>query len=59
MCPLHFSLDADDPLCRLVPGEAINVPHLDTRIEKCALMGAVFAGDDVADIRDWFPAKMV
>lgn len=54
-CRLQINVDVDDLLCRLVPGEAITVPYLDTRTEKVASLLILGANARIADIRDWFP----
>lgn len=56
-CRVHYSMDADNLLCKIVPGESIRTPTLDTgRFTMLAMM----CYDDplsvqYADIRDFFP----
>lgn len=54
-CRLLLNLDADDLLCRLVPGSEIPVPYSDSRQFKLA-MAQVWGNTHIADIRDWFPS---
>lgn len=54
-CRLHVSLDDDDLLCRLAPGQPVPVPYVDVR--QATLMAlAAQAGESLADIRDFFPS---
>lgn len=55
-CRLLISVDDDALLCRLVPGETITAPYIDTRMQRMAYVGAMAGqGHRWADIRDWFP----
>lgn len=57
-CRLHFNLDRDDLLCRLIPEKSVPVPLADMR----ALQAAYFFLSDadpasvIGDVRDFFPA---
>lgn len=63
VCRTHFNLDDDDLLCRLTleadaSGTSALVPFADNN----ALIGALlymFRDDEMADIRDYFPAEEV
>lgn len=56
ICRTHFNLDADDLLCRVVPGHPTDVPYADARL----ILGACLALQQdqvIADIRDFFPSN--
>lgn len=56
-CRLHLHLDRDNTLCRIVPGETIRVPRLDTLafdLEYVRAFGPA-AEARLADIREFFP----
>ena len=55
-CRYQFSVDDDDLLCRLVPGQPIRVPYLNLQGEQAAYASAMGYNARMADIRDWFPA---
>ena len=52
-CRLHIAVDADDLLCKLVPGATIELPYLDTTMHAAARIIAL-GGEGMADIREWF-----
>lgn len=54
-CRKLVSLDDDALLCRLVPGQPIEVPYLNVLGEDLAYAVAVGVNAKVADIREWFP----
>lgn len=59
VCRVHFSVDRDNLLCQIVPGEAIKMPSFDnTNMNVLALM---VDGDPseakMADIREFFPPR--
>lgn len=55
-CRLLISVDEDALLCRLVPGETITAPYIDTGMQRMAYLVAMAGhGHRWADIRDWFP----
>jgi hypothetical protein len=55
VCRVHVSLDDDDLLCRLVPGQDVPVPYADTRQVQAIFLAAQL-GHTVADIREFFPS---
>lgn len=55
ICRMHFNLDRDELLCRLVPGHSIRVPYADFTVEHNYYAAAFGDSVGVADIRDWFP----
>lgn len=54
-CRALVNMDNVDLLCRLVPGEMIPVPYLNTT-EFQGVFVALSEGEDFADVREWFPA---
>jgi uncharacterized protein len=53
-CRQLISLDVDELLCEIIPGEAVPVPYADSTQVDMAF--AAHLGHDVwQDIRDWFP----
>lgn len=54
-CRTLVNMDNVDLLCRLVPGEKIPVPYLNTT-ELQGLFVVLSEREDFADIREWFPA---
>lgn len=56
VCRTHLNLDVDDLLCRLIPGQAVPVPYLDTRAFAVASLEIEPSRDAWADIRQWFPS---
>lgn len=57
VCKTHINLDVDDLLCRLVPGHAVPVPYLDTRLFALASIQIEPEVGAWADLRQWFPAE--
>ncbi len=57
VCRTHLNLDVDDLLCRLVPGQAVPVPYLDTRLFALASIQIEPDEGSWADLRQWFPAE--
>lgn len=57
VCRTHINLDVDDLLCRLVPGQAVPVPYLDTRLFALASIQIEPEEGSWADLRQWFPTK--
>ena len=59
VCRLHYTMDADDLLCHLFPGESIRVPYfnqLDYHMIEVVALG-VAQVRKVADIREFFPRQ--
>lgn len=54
-CRKLVSLDDDALLCRLVPGQPIEVPYLNVLGADLAYAVVVGVNAKVADIREWFP----
>jgi hypothetical protein len=56
-CRIHYSVDRDDLLCRLVPPYSIPVPYLNTTRITTLLIQVSSRGamPHYADIREWFP----
>lgn len=56
-CRLHIHLDRDNTLCRIIPGETIRVPRLDTMAFDMQYVRAFGPPADakLADIREFFP----
>lgn len=55
VCRTHYSVDADNLLCQLVPGEQIRVPYVNTAPFNLAYVRAVREDEmDFFDIRDFF-----
>jgi Fe-S-cluster containining protein len=60
-CRVHYVLDADDLLCKIVPGETIEAPMFNTnQINMLYMLAHVTRPDQVfevkmADIREFFP----
>lgn len=56
-CRLHYSVDRDNLLCKIIPGEAIRAPTLDT--SQFYMLNLIALGDPrkikYADIRQFFP----
>lgn len=57
-CRVHYTLDADDLLCKIIPGEHIEAPMFNTNTIN--LLYVMAHGKDpfaiqMADIRDFFP----
>lgn len=57
VCRTHINLDVDDLLCRLVPGQSVPVPYLDTRLFALASIQIEPEEGSWADLRQWFPTK--
>lgn len=57
VCRTHLNLDVDDLLCRLIPGRAIPVPYVDTRLFAIAGVEIEPNASNWADIRQWFPTQ--
>lgn len=57
VCRTHFTLDDDDLLCRLTPGAEAMAPYADN-IALLAVVLSLFKDDEVADLREWFPAAL-
>lgn len=55
VCRSHMNLDQDDLLCRLIPGVAVPVPYLDTRLLALASIDILGPTQPLADLRQWFP----
>lgn len=55
-CRIHFSLDSDDLLCRLLPEKTVPVPLLDMSALQL-LYARVMWKDKLGDIRDFFPPE--
>lgn len=55
VCRTHLNLDIDDLLCRLIPGQTVPVPYLDTLPFTTASVAIDPSRDAWADIRQWFP----
>lgn len=53
-CRLHFNLDRDDLLCRLVEGFAVSVPYFNSIVPKAIAMQVLGTTSEYADIREWF-----
>lgn len=53
-CRAHLSLDVNDRLCKLLPDITVPVPLADVRQLQSAYVQAG-AGEEMADIRDYFP----
>lgn len=56
ICRAHMNLDQDELLCKLLPGTAVPVPYLDTRLLTLAAMDILGQGQPIGDLRQWFPA---
>jgi len=56
VCRAHLNLDVDDLLCRLVSGQAVPVPYLDTRLFALASIQIEPEERACADLRQWFSA---
>ena len=54
VCRSHMNLDQDELLCRLIPGVAVPVPYLDTRLLALASIEILGASQPLADLRQWF-----
>lgn len=54
-CRHLVNVDVDDLLCRLVPGQGLKVPYLNTQSQKLAHVAAMGLRRRIADLRDWFP----
>lgn len=58
-CRVHYSLDRDNLLCKIIPGEEIRTPNLDTM--KFTMVHMLSYGDPTqvkfADIREFFPSE--
>lgn len=55
LCRSHLNMDADDLLCRLLPGLAVPVPYADARPIQWALVATSGRNERIADLRQWFP----
>jgi Fe-S-cluster containining protein len=56
-CRYLISLDDDELLCSIVPGEHIKAPYIDTAQQSMAYVVAMKPSVRYADIRAWFPAE--
>lgn len=55
VCRYLINVDDDALLCRLVPGQQIDVPYADSRMQRLAYVAAMGKHGRWADLRDWFP----
>lgn len=57
VCRVHYTVDRDNLLCQIVPGEAVNMPMIDNM--SMNMLALIADGDPadakMADIRDYFP----
>lgn len=56
VCRTHLNLDVDELLCKLIPGQAVPVPYLDTRLFAMVSFQIEPNRQAWADIRQWFPS---
>ncbi|WP_234265211.1 YkgJ family cysteine cluster protein [Hydrogenophaga sp. NFH-34] len=56
-CRVHFNMDVDDLLCRLIEGCNISVPYLDVTLLRAISLEVIGLNAEYADIRDWFGAN--
>lgn len=54
VCRSHLNMDQDDLLCQLIPGMAVPVPFVDTRLLVMAAQQIHGPTQPMADIRQWF-----
>lgn len=54
-CRTHVTLDDDDLLCKLRPGQTVPMPYANTK-RPWALFLGLQPGEILADIREFFPA---
>lgn len=55
-CRVHYSLDQDSLLCKIIPGEDIKAPYMNPHQYNILFLGTLFnEPPKVADIRSFFP----
>lgn len=56
VCRSHMNMDEDELLCKLIEGEKVPVPYMDTRQLHLVALEIQPKASLWADIREWFPS---
>lgn len=55
-CRVLMSVDRDEFLCQIVPGQHVMAPYIDARLHNIAYAACCGEQSKWADLREWFPA---